>query len=222
MIAAATIDRKAGSRPAAAVAAEAERRCLVTGRTLPRAQLIRFVAGPDGAIVYDLGEKLPGRGLWVMADRDALARADARAFARARRGAVTVPDDLLAQVEAGLRRRLKDYVGMARRAGALVAGFEKTRAALKSGAVHLLIAAGDGAEDGRAKLRALQPGVVEMTVLSTEEIGAALGRDGIVHAAVTDPRLAAVIAREADRLAGVCGNSGKMRDGADSDRVDRK
>lgn len=221
MIAAATIDRKAESHPAAATAA-AERRCLVTGRTLARAQLIRFVAGPDGAVVPDLGEKLPGRGLWVMADRDALAHADARAFARANHGAVTVPDDLLAQVAAGLRRRLMDYMGMARRAGALVAGFEKTRAALKSGAVRLLIAAGDGADDGRAKLRALQPDVAEMAALSAEEIGAALGRDGIVHAAVTDPRLAAVIGREADRLSGVCGNSGKMRDGADSDKVDSK
>ena len=220
MSAAVTIDRKADPHPAAVAAAE--RRCLVTGRTLARAQLIRFVAGPDGTVVPDLGEKLPGRGLWVMADRDALSRADARAFARANHGAVTVPDDLPAQVAAGLRRRLMDYMGMARRAGALVAGFEKTRAALKSGTVHLLIAAGDGADDGRAKLRALQPDVAEMAALSADEIGAALGRDGIVHAAVTDPRLAAVIAREADRLAGVCGNSGKMRDGADSDRVDSK
>lgn len=218
---AAAIDRKEGSRPAA-VTATAERRCLVTGQTLPRAHLIRFVTGPDGMVVPDLGEKLPGRGLWVAADRDALARADARAFARANHGAVTVPADLSAQVADGLRRRLMDYLGMARRAGALVAGFEKTRAALKSGAVRLLIAAGDGADDGRAKLRALQPGVAEMAALSADDIGAALGRDGIVHAAVTDPRLAAVIAREACRLAGVCGNSGKMRNGADSDRVDSK
>jgi predicted RNA-binding protein YlxR (DUF448 family) len=222
VIAAAMIDRRAEPRTAAATATDAERRCLVTGQTVPRAQLIRFVAGPDGAIVPDLGERLPGRGLWVMADRDALARADARAFARARRGPVTVPDDLPARVEAGLRRRLVDYIGMARRAGALVAGFEKTRAVLRSGAAHLLIAAGDGSDDGRAKLRALAPGLAEMTALSAEEIGAALGRDGIVHAAVTEPRLAAVIAREAGRLAGVRGGPWKMRRGADSDKVDTK
>jgi hypothetical protein len=201
-------------------ATEGERRCLVTGVSSPRAGLIRFVAGPDGTIVPDLGEKLPGRGLWVAADRAALDRADARAFARANRGAVKVPGDLRAQVEAGLLRRLIDYLGIARRAGALVAGFEKTRAALKAGGVHLLIAARDGADDGRAKLRSLAPGLAEMTALSAHEIGAALGRDGVVHAVVTDPRLAAVIAREAARLAGVRGETREMHPDAVLDKVD--
>ena len=92
---------------------EGARRCLVTGVSAPRAGLIRFVAGPDGTVVPDLGEKLPGRGLWVAADRAALERADARAFARANHGAVKVPGDLAAQVEAGLLRRLIDYLGIA-------------------------------------------------------------------------------------------------------------
>lgn len=201
--------------------AAATRRCLVTGRTAPRAELIRFAVGPDGVVVCDLGEKLPGRGLWVAAERAALAAADARAFARANHGPVTVPGDLAARVEAGLRRRLIDLLGMARRAGALVAGYEKTRSALKAGDARLLIAAHDGAADGRGKLSALAPGLKEMTALSADEIGAALGRDGVVHAAVTDTRLAAVIMREAARLAGVAGESREVRPGADLDKVDR-
>ncbi len=201
-------------------AAEPERRCLVTGRVLPRAALIRFVVGPDGAVVPDLGEKLPGRGLWVAAEREALAAADARAFARANRGPVTVSGDLLDRVEAGLRRRLTDLLGMARRAGALVAGFEKTRAALKAGEAKLLIAARDGAADGRAKLAVLAPGLEVMTALEASEIGAALGRDAMVHAAVTESRIAAAILREATRLAGVAGRSEVMRDGPDLDKVD--
>ncbi len=201
-------------------ASEPERRCLVTGRVLPRAALIRFVAGPDGTVVPDLGEKLPGRGLWVAAERAALAAADARAFARANHGPVTVPEDLAARVEAGLRRRLTDMLGMARRAGALVAGFEKTRAALKAGEAKLLIAARDGAADGRAKLSALAPGLEEMTALEATEIGAALGRDAMVHAAVTEPRIAAAIMREATRLAGVAGLPEVMQDSPDLDKVD--
>lgn len=200
--------------------AEATRRCLATGRTAPRAELIRFAVGPDGMVVCDLGEKLPGRGLWVAADRAALAAADARAFARANHGPVTVPGDLAVRVAAGLRRRLIDLLGMARRAGALVAGYEKTRAALKAGEARLLIAARDGAADGRSKLAALAPELEIMTALSADEIGAALGRDGVVHAAVTDIRLAAVIMREAARLAGVTGESREMRRGADLDKVD--
>ncbi len=199
---------------------EGARRCLVTGVSAPRAGLIRFVAGPDGTVVPDLGEKLPGRGLWVAADRAALERADARAFARANHGAVKVPGDLAAQVEAGLLRRLIDYLGIARRAGALVAGYEKSRSALKAGGARLLIAAHDGADDGRGKLRALAPDLAEMTALSALEIGAALGRDGVVHAVVTNTRLAAVIAREAARLAGVRGETREMHPDAVLDKVD--
>ena len=154
------------------------RRCIVTGETGARGGLIRFVVGPDGVVTPDLAEKLPGRGLWVSADRDALTRADVRVFSRAARGRVEVPGDLAARVEAALVRRLADYLGMARRAGALVAGFEKCRAALKGGACAALLAASDGAADGRAT---------------------------VVHAVVTDGPLARRIAREARRLAGVRG-----------------
>lgn len=180
-----------------------ERRCIVSGKVLARAALIRFVVAPGGEVVCDVAEKLPGRGLWVAADADALAAADGRAFARAAKQPVTVPDDLPARVEAALVARLCGALGMARRAGALVAGFEKTRAALRSGKAAMLIAARDGAADGRAKLRALAPGMAEMAVLDGAEIGVALGRDAVVHAAVTEGHLAAAIEREARRLAGL-------------------
>ena len=63
---------------------EPERRCIATGESAPKAGLIRFVVGPDGGIVPDLGERLPGRGIWVGADRDALQKAvDRKLFARA-------------------------------------------------------------------------------------------------------------------------------------------
>jgi predicted RNA-binding protein YlxR (DUF448 family)/ribosomal protein L30E len=181
------------------------RRCIVGGRLAEREHLIRFAVGPNGEIVADLAEKLPGRGFWVTAEADILARADARVFGRAARASVTVPSNFIAQIEAGLARRLADYLGIAKRAGSLVAGFEKTRAALKAGEVKLLIAAQDGAADGRAKLCALAPGLQEMVALSAAEIGAALGRDAAVHVAVTNARLAKVIGREGARLAGVRG-----------------
>lgn len=181
------------------------RRCCVSGRVDPRDGMIRFVVGPDGMVVPDLAEKLPGRGLWVAADGAVLARADHRAFARAARAPVVVPEDLARRVEAALAQRLRDAVGMARRAGALVAGFEKTRAALRGGTAHLLIAAADGAADGRAKLRALAPSLPMAVALTASELGAAIGRDHVVHAAVTDAALARRIARETARLAGLRG-----------------
>ena len=113
--------------------ADSERRCLGTGEVRPRVGMLRFVVAPDPALglVPDLAGDLPGRGLWVSADRTALERALARnAFARAARGPLRIAPDLSARVEAGLVRRLVDWLGLARRAGAAVAGFEKTRAAL--------------------------------------------------------------------------------------------
>ena len=72
---------------------EPERRCIVTGEVQPKAGLIRFVAGPDGQVVPDLAEKLPGRGIWVTADRAAIAKAAAKGlFSRGARARVGAPD----------------------------------------------------------------------------------------------------------------------------------
>jgi predicted RNA-binding protein YlxR (DUF448 family)/ribosomal protein L30E len=178
----------------------------VTGAALPRARMIRFVKGPDGAVVADLDHGLPGRGLWVAASRDVLDQAaTGRHFARAQRGPVEVPSDLTRRVEAGLASRAQSLIGLARRAGAAVAGFEKTRAALKGGTAHLLISARDGAADGRAKLAALAPDCAQAEGLSAEELGTVFGRDHAVHVAVTDAGLAARIGDALARLHGVRG-----------------
>jgi len=203
-----------GRRPPSPAGDGGERRCIVTGRSWPRARLVRFVIGPDGTIVPDLAEKLPGRGLWVAASADALAAATGRAFSRAARAAVRVPEDLGRRVEAGLAARCREALGIARRAGAVVSGFEKVRAALRAGKARLLIAAADGAPDGRAKVRMLAPGLPLATALTAAELGAALGREAVVHAAVTDAALAERIARECARLAGVRDREGAPDPGA--------
>lgn len=82
-----------------------ERRCIVTGEVQPKAGLIRFVAGPDGEVVPDLAEKLPGRGFWVVADRQALDKAAAKGlFSRGAKARVTAPPELLALIESGDRK----------------------------------------------------------------------------------------------------------------------
>lgn len=95
---------------------------------------MRFVVGPDSSVVPDIAEKLPGRGLWLTASRDIVSRAVARRlFGKAAKAAVTVPADLADRVEARLVARCLDLVGMARRAGRSVAGFEKVRSWLGEG-----------------------------------------------------------------------------------------
>jgi len=180
------------------------RRCLATGRSLPKPALIRFVVAPDGTVTPDLEERLPGRGLWVSADRDALERAVAkRLFTRAARMPVQVPDGLVDAVERLLAQRCVHLIGLARRAGQALAGFEKVRAWLKGGEAAVLLSARDGAADGRTKLRALAGGLPVVEVLDTDELASAFGRDRVVHAALAPGGLAQKLLSEADRLAGL-------------------
>jgi uncharacterized protein len=180
-----------------------ERRCLVTREVKDRDQMIRFVLDPAGQVVPDVDGRLPGRGMWLSADRNVLNRAiAANLFARAARMRVQVRADLAEQVERLLVSRALDCLGLARRAGQVAMGFDQVRACLRSSSAAVLIAAADSAADGRRKLRQLAPGVPVITAFSKAELGAALGRDGIVHVAVAPGGLARRLIGSVRRLAG--------------------
>ncbi len=182
--------------------AEPERRCIVTGETGPAQGLIRFVAGPDGAVVPDILGRLPGRGMWVTADRTILEQARKGQFARAARAAVTVPDDIAGTVEAALARRVTDLIALARKAGMAVAGFEKVKDRLAAGGVRVLLQAHDGSSRGKSKLWTPQ-GARYFDCLGAEELGLAFGRQSVIHAALTTGGLADRVVEEAARLKGL-------------------
>lgn len=185
------------------------RRCIVSGEVRPKEELVRFVVAPDGAVVPDLENALPGRGLWLSPRRDMVETAVAkRAFARAARRKVEVPPDLADRIDALMRRKVLNLLGLARRSGAVTAGYEKVRALLKDkrqGAV-VLLEASDGAADGRAKIRALAPDLPVIDQFTGAELGAALGRDIAVHGVIAaqnraQASLAGRIREQAERLA---------------------
>ncbi len=129
------------------------RRCVITREQGERERMLRFVIGPERRVVPDLAARLPGRGIWLSARADVVENAKLRgAFARAARGPVIVPADLLALLQAGLAGRVGDFVGFARRAGEAVAGFTKAREWLVSGRAVLVLEASDGSVDERARL----------------------------------------------------------------------
>jgi hypothetical protein len=193
-----------------------ERRCIATGASQPAAGMIRFVVGPDGAVVPDILGRLPGRGIWVAADRAALARAvDKRLFARAARQPVAVPEGLSATVEALLRARVIELVSLARKAGAAVAGYEKVRDWLVKGDAAVLVQAADGSERGKAKLRPPEGEGTFVDVLTGAELGLAFGREHVIHAALAAGGLASRVVEEAARLGGMRGRIGA--DGAGKD-----
>ncbi|HEV2300978.1 MAG TPA: RNA-binding protein [Stellaceae bacterium] len=205
--------RRRTRRAAAGVAATAldtaeaaggpQRRCIATGEIGERALLLRFVVGPGGEIVPDLAARLPGRGLWLAARRDIVEWAVAkRLFARAARRTVSVPPEFADRLEALLAQRCVEAVGLARRAGLAVAGFEKVREAVRTGKSALLLAALDGAEGGRRKLAALAHDLPLAVVLSAVELGGAFGREHVVQAAVGRGALSDRLAADAKRIAG--------------------
>jgi hypothetical protein len=162
------------------------RRCIVTRQALEKPALIRFVVDPEGRVTPDLKERLPGRGLWVTADRAILEQAVARnAFSKAAKQSVKVDRDLADRVTELARREVAELLGLARKSGQLVAGFEKVEAALWSGKARVLVAASDGAADGRGKLARLAGSGVEICApLTAAELAQALGREHAVHAAI--------------------------------------
>jgi predicted RNA-binding protein YlxR (DUF448 family) len=179
------------------------RRCIVTSERLAKETMVRCVVGPDGTIVPDVGAALPGRGLWLTSRRDIVATAvKKRAFDRAARRSVTIPADLADRIEMLLVQRCREAVGLARRSGKAVAGFEKVGQAIRKGGVGLLLAASDGAHDGRHKVAAMAPALPVMDRLNAAELGAAFGRDHVVHGAIGTGALAARLQVDAARLAG--------------------
>ena len=178
-----------------------ERRCIALGEVRPKSALIRFVAAPDGQIVPDRLEKLPGRGIWVSSDRAALQKAVAkRLFARAARQPVTVPETLVEDVERALTGRVIDTVSMARKAGQAVAGYEKVRSWLASGEAAVLLQAADGSERGKAKLRPPPGNGGFIGVLTASELGLAFGRERVIHGALAAGGLAKRVVEDAARL----------------------
>ena len=197
----------AAKAPATRAAADRERRDIVSGQVMPEEALIRFVASPDGVVTPDVARKLPGRGMWVAASREAVEQAAKKnLFSRSAKSKLTAPADLADQVETLLRRRILDGLGLAKRSGDLILGFEKVRDSVANGRAAWLIEASDAAPDGRRKLLQAahkspdQPRL--FGVFTSDELGLALGGDNVIHLALLAGRGAKRWSADADRLAG--------------------
>jgi len=179
-----------------------ERRCIVTGEVQPKAGLIRFVIGPDHEVVPDILEKLPGRGMWVTAERGILEKAKAGQFSRSAKERVKVPDDLFDEVERQLATRVVNLISLARKAGLAVCGFEKVKAWLSTEPVRVLLQAADGSERGKSKLWT-PTGARYFGCLTSEELGLAFGRQSVIHGALASGGLSNRVVEEAAKLRGL-------------------
>ncbi|MDE1901904.1 MAG: DUF448 domain-containing protein [Alphaproteobacteria bacterium] len=174
----------------------AMRRCLACGDMKPRAALIRFVIGPDNAVVPDLAENLPGGGMWVSADAESVTLAAKKnLFAKAAQTQAKPDPDLAAQVAQLLRRRCLSLMGMAKGAGCAVLGEAQTEAALRANKIALHFHAADAARTLDNRYAAAVCGD-----FSRDELGAAFGYDQIAYAGLAAHGLTEKLKRELSRL----------------------
>ena len=180
-----------------------DRKCIATGEVQPKYGLVRFVVGPDNQVFPDILGKLPGRGMYVAADRAALELAVAKKlFTRAAKQQVTVQDDLVDEVEKQLARRVVDLISLQRKGGRAVAGYEKVKSWLQNEEAEVLIQATDGSERGKTKLSTPHYGQY-IGWLTADELGLAFGRQTVIHGALASGGLTLRVVEEAQRLKGV-------------------
>ena len=190
-----------------------ERRDIVSGEVMPENRLLRFVADPDGQVVPDVAAKLPGRGLWVEASKAAIGKAvEKKLFSRAAKAQVTADASLAARAEKALITRMLGDLGIARRSGMLMLGFDNVLRQLQGPKPpKALIEAFDGAADGKRKLygaaHRLELNCVVIETLASAELGLALGRENVIHAAVQPGGLADRLLFDAERLSGFRGRN---------------
>ena len=174
-----------------------ERSCILTRRTAPREELIRLALGSNGQVAPDVRARAPGRGAWIGVGRKALDEANAKgklkgALARAfKMGTLDVPADLGERIEQALRQQALDRLGLEARGGSLLSGADRIEQAARQGKIHLLIHAADAGDDGRKKLdQAWRVGGGDQSGLVFPEnrtiLSMALGRENVVHIALTD------------------------------------
>lgn len=184
-----------------------DRRDLVTHQVMDESRLIRFVAAPDGSVAPDLARKLPGRGLWVAADRASIqAAVKKNMFSRAAKAPLKPAADLADTVESLLAKRCLDQLGLARREGVLISGFEKSLANIRAGKAAWIVEASDGSADGRGKLLALAghmtPPPKVCGTFSADDLSLALGLENAIHAVLLTGGRADRWTIEVERLAG--------------------
>ncbi|MEO6396232.1 MAG: RNA-binding protein [Devosia sp.] len=192
------------------------RECALTREKKPVGELIRFVLGPDNVLVPDTDAKADGRGVWITLGISSVAEAvKKKAFAKSLKTAVTLPDDLAELTRLRLEQRFVASLQMAKKAGQLLTGAAKVKAALETGEALALLTATDAAPDGKKKMLASRKGagkaaeesgiegfeIPHFELLESVQLGLALGIESVIHAALTKGAAGEAAVQRANRLA---------------------
>ncbi len=186
-----------------------ERTCIVSGAKGPPETMLRFALAPDGRVIPDIRRKLPGRGVWTHLSSAMVQRAvEKRAFSRAFRVQAEAPERLASEVDEQLERDALQSLSIVNKAGMVVSGAFKVDSAIRTGDMAALIQASDGASDGaqkrsralRAKFGDLAATIPWIYLFSSSQLGLALGRANVIHAALKSGAATSAFLARAERL----------------------
>ena len=159
-----------------------QRKCIITGKISDKADLIRFVASPDGELIADTDNKLGGRGVWVSAVRATIEHGiSGNRFSRHLKQAVRISDNFLDNLDRRLSEKLIARLSIMRKAGVLVTGGGKLRSqVLLSG---LLIGNDASPRETQKLISSCRPDWIEKGVPSVW-LGQVSGSTSVAYAGV--------------------------------------
>lgn len=170
-----------------------ERKCILDGTVKPQGELLRFVE-IDNMLLPDFNKKLPGKGMYVTANRLSLQKAlEKKLFHKVSRHNLKVADDFLETVEKLIKQQALESLNLARKSGALITGFEKVREAIKKNNVEFIIEASNAASDGKEKMVLLAKSIEIFNLFSIDELDMALNKENTVHVAILKSDVARMV-----------------------------
>lgn len=183
-----------------------ERRCAQTRQIKDISQMVRFVANDIGEVFPDVSARAPGRGVWISACGEILAQAiKSNAFSKSLKRSIHPKAELIDLTRDALMQKAIGFIGLAKRAGQLVLGFDQVSDYLRKSAPAFVIEACDGSNDGRDKILYLSQKWDDVKIIgcfSSDDLGKVLGRDNIIHALMPKGQFAQNWNLEIERLKG--------------------
>lgn len=182
-----------------------QRTCVGCRKSIDQDLLVRYVLNPQGEVVVDYRNKLPGRGVYTCFEFECIEAAVKRGQLRRslRGGDAPSADDFWQVLHAQAQCRALDLIGMARKAGQVISGTRQVLSELQAGKEFgLLVRAADLSPAIAEKVdkAACRYAVPCFSVFSKELLGSLLGKSERGVVALKYGSLAVAIMNELERL----------------------
>ena len=173
----------------------------MTRRKAGPSDLVRLVLSPEGELFVDYRAKLPGRGAWVVPEREVLLRLQQqpkilqRAFRRPVKG-----EGILEKVQRSNALAVEHALSVAARSGCLVSGGKRVRDALGEDQCLGLLFSSDASSRLRRDLLSRREGVLELEfTLEQGALGAQIGKGPRAAIAIMSSKPGRHLIRELQR-----------------------